>query len=596
MKTTTQKQGMWDLLIPLMLIIVVLPLAVRLAIYSCGYSGYDWYVSDDVLADFYCYYKSYLLDIIGILTGIILLFRLALYREKTKDLRIFIPLGIYCAFALLSTIFSVNTDASLKGNFESFESVLVLIAYVIMALYAYQIMECERDYNYIWKSILCICVVFAVIGGFQIFGHDLLNYEWMQRLIMSGDQFKQYAGQIEDTFSGNNVYLTLYNPNYAGVTLCMLFAVIWIMALSEHEKKKQILYFVFSGIALTLIWFTYSRASLVAALLILVVGSLRYTKHFPKKYLAIGISALVALFALFICVDAALDFKYLSRMTDKNTREPLADMTSDGQGIHFCYDDVNYDLYLENDTLLCTSDTSETPLTAKEGNTLSLPMGEDTCAVFYGDEIYLQIADNMLVFVKDDTGYLYETPSKELAPMVEIDSADFHGLEYLGSARGYIWSRTLPLLDDYFFIGSGPDTFAEVFPQEDYAGKIVYSDNPNMVIEKAHNDYLTKWIQTGGISVLCILIFYILFIRSGIRIFFQTKTTRSESLQMRLGYGCYIACISYMFTSLFNDSTLQTSPLFWVFAGIALSSIYTYRTCHRQLPTDAMATKKAGLS
>lgn len=569
---------MWDLLLPLMLTIVVLPLAVRLAIYSCGYSGYNWYSADDVLADFYCYYKSYFLDIIGIFAGIVLLFRLALYREKTKDLRIFIPLGIYSVFALLSTIFSMNTNASLKGNFESFESILVLVAYVIMAVYAYQIMECERDYNYIWKSILCICTVFAVIGGFQIFGHDLLNYEWAQRLIMSGDQFTQYAGQIEDIFTGNNVYLTLYNPNYAGVTLCMLFAVIWAMALSEPEKKKRILYFVFSGVALILIWFTYSRASLLAALLILIFGSLRYAKHVPKKNLVTGISALIALFAVFVCMDAALEFKYLSRMIERNTREPLTGMTSDGQGIHFCYDDVNYDLYLENDMLLCTSDTSEPPLTAKEGTTLSLPMEKDACAVFYDNEIYLQIADNMLTFVKEDTGYLYETPSKELAPMTEISSADLHGLEYLGSARGYIWSRTLPLLDDYFFIGSGPDTFAEVFPQEDYAGKVVYSDDPNMVIEKAHNDYLTKWVQTGGVSVLCIFIFYVLFVRSGFRVFFQTKTTSTDSLQMRLGYGCYIACLSYMFTSLFNDSTLQTSPLFWVFAGIALSSIYIKKT------------------
>ena len=125
------------------------------------------------------------------------------------------------------------------------------------------------------------------------------------------------------------------------------------------------------------------------------------------------------------------------------------------------------------------------------------------------------------------------------------------------------------------FIGSGPDTFAEVFPQEDYAGKLVYSDRPDMIIEKAHNDYLTKWVQTGGISLICILVFYVLFIRLGWRFFFQKKTAfhAIDTMQRRLGLGCYIACLSYMFTSLFNDSTLQTSPFFWVFAGIALSSM-----------------------
>ena len=237
---------MWDLLLPLMLIIVVLPLAVRLAVYSCGFGGYEWYSSDDILSDFYCYYKSYLLDIIGIFAGIILAFRLALYREKTRNMYIFIPLGVYCAFATFSTILSVNTDASLKGNFESFESIIVLLVYVLLCLYAYQIMESERDYRYLWYSILSITAIFTVIGSFQIFGHDLLHFEWAQRLIMTGEQFAEYAGQLTDTFTGNNVYLTLYNPNYAGITLCMLFAVIWVMALSESEKKRRISFFLLS--------------------------------------------------------------------------------------------------------------------------------------------------------------------------------------------------------------------------------------------------------------------------------------------------------------------------------------------------------------
>lgn len=574
---------MWDLLIPLMLIIVVLPLAVRLAIYSCGFSGYDWYSSNDVLTDFYCYYKSYLLDIIGIFAGIILLFRLALYREKTKNLCIFIPLAVYCVCVLISTIFSVNPAASLKGNFESFESVIVLIVYTILALYAYQIMACERDYKFIWYAILTITAIFAVIGTFQIFGCDLMNFEWVQRLIMTGDQFAMYAGEIEDTFTGNNVYLTLYNPNYAGITLCMLFAVIWVMALSETQKKLRILYFSAAAIVLTLIWFTYSRASLLAVVLVTVVTALRFIRHAKKKQLLIQAASLVALFVILVGIDTVHDFKYLSRMVDPNTREPLASMTTDEKGIHICYDHITYDMFIENTTLLCMSDSGEASLTASEGIEMALPMGKDACAVFYGEEIYLQIAENMLVFVKEDDAYLYETPSGNLAPMTDVDSADFHGLEYLGSARGYIWSRTLPLLADFLFIGSGPDTFAEVFPQEDYAGKVVYSDQPNMVIEKAHNDYLTKWVQTGGISVLCILIFYILFIRSGWRRFFRKQTHDTGSIgtehiintiQNRLGFGCYIACLSYMFTSLFNDSTLQTAPLFWVFAGIALSSIY----------------------
>ncbi|MBO5373586.1 MAG: O-antigen ligase family protein [Lachnospiraceae bacterium] len=559
-----KQQGMWDILIPILLVIAVLPWIVRLAIYSCGYSQYDWYSTNDVLTDLYCYYKSYFLDVIGIFAGIILVFRLALYKEKTKNMKIYIPIGIYCVFVLLSTIFSVNTAASLQGNFESFESCLVLFAYSILSVYAYQIMEYERDYKIVWYAIIGISVFFLIVGGFQIFEHDLMDFSWVQRLLMDKEEFDIYAGEIEDAFTGNNVYLTLYNPNYAGIALNMLFAVIFIMCLTEKDKKKKIGYGILAAGVFVLIWFTYSRASLLAVIITVVLTVI----FWRREGLAFGFAAGLILVIALIGVDASLDFKYLSRMIDKNNREPLESMVTDEKGIHICYEDENYLLYIENDSLVCTAESKETPLCVEEGEEMTLPMGEDTKAFFYGEKIYLYVAENTLTFIRENGTYYYETIHGKVTTMEPIERVDLHGLEYLGSARGYIWSRVLPLLKDYIFIGSGPDTFAEVFPQQDYAGKVVYSDRPDMVIEKGHNDYLTKWIQTGGISFICIVVFYFLFIKEGAGAY-----ANKEKMHNRIGFGCYLACISYMFTGLFNDSTLQTSPLFWVFAGIALSSI-----------------------
>ena len=44
----------------------------------------------------------------------------------------------------------------------------------------------------------------------------------------------------------------------------------------------------------------------------------------------------------------------------------------------------------------------------------------------------------------------------------------FPGYEHLASGRGYVWGRTIPLFARYFLVGSGPDTFAIEFPQNDY--------------------------------------------------------------------------------------------------------------------------------
>ncbi|MGN0291737.1 MAG: hypothetical protein ACI4C5_07380, partial [Lachnospiraceae bacterium] len=47
-----------------------------------------------------------------------------------------------------------------------------------------------------------------------------------------------------------------------------------------------------------------------------------------------------------------------------------------------------------------------------------------------------------------------------------------------------------------------------------------------------------------------------------------------DSYRVRLGMGCFLGCISYMMGSFFNDSTLYTAPVFWIFLGISLSVSY----------------------
>lgn len=41
------------------------------------------------------------------------------------------------------------------------------------------------------------------------------------------------------------------------------------------------------------------------------------------------------------------------------------------------------------------------------------------------------------------------------------------------------------MLKDYLIVGSGPDTFAEAFSQNDYVGKMVYAQSTRRVMEGA---------------------------------------------------------------------------------------------------------------
>lgn len=576
LKDMKQQKKIHDLLLPVLIVLCMLPWAVHLAVYSCGYAGYDWYAAEDLIADFYCYYKSYILDLVAIFAGIILCFRFFLYKEKMKSMNIYLPLLFYMVFVLISTVCSVNRAASVQGNFESFESCFVLFGYIVISAYTYQIVEDEKDYRLIGCALIGICAAFSVLGILQMFGLDLMDTAWMQRLVMSEEEFVLYGGMIEDTFSKGRVYLTLYNPNYAGIVLGMLFMFLFAMCMTENDKKKKTGYGILSAVLLVLIWHTYARASLLAIVIVLCyMLFLQYKSrrmHFGRKTAAVCFLTAAAAVIVFLGFDFAADFKYLSRIAEKNEREPLEGMTTEEDGIHISYDGRDYLLWLNEDVLFCKED-GKAPVRAFPGEELNLPMEPDAKAFFSEDdsEIVLYLAETTLHFVKREKDYFYQTEGGKEVKMTEVEAADFHGLEYLGSARGYIWSRTLPLLKKYILFGSGPDTFAEVFPQNDYAGKIVYSDRPDMVIEKAHNDYLTKWVQTGLVSVVCIVIFYISLIRKGYMLYQQKETF--TDVQSRMGYGCYLACMVYMTANLFNDSNLQTSPVFWVFCGIALQNI-----------------------
>lgn len=565
-KKKKTKQGFNDLLIPILLILCVMPFIVKLAIYSCGYAKYPWYTDEDVIMDLYSYYRCYFFEVVAIFTAATLAFRIGLFPENRKKMKIFIPLAAYAGMVLLSTLLSVNIGASFTGNFYQFQGVLVLLGYLVFCLYSYQVMEQEHDYKIIWYAIIAVFVVMAVIGAFQIAKKDLLDYAWMQRLVMSKEEFAEYGGTLETIFSGNNVFLSLYNPNYAGVFLTMLAPVFAIMCSSEKEKQKKILYGVLCVVNLILIWFTYSRSTFLALVVAGIVGLILSKQKIGKllKYILPGILILAV---VFLGIDKMNHFQYLSRLKDTKPETKLERMVTAKDGVELCYDGEDYTItYEEKKAKICDKNGKEISIKDVE-RSAGLDVEE-----YDGQEyVDLYLCKQTFTFGKNSKGYYYRTENGKEDQLTEISKADAGGKEYLGSGRIYIWSRTLPLLKKYILAGSGPDTFAEVFPQNDYVGKAIYANNPARVIEKPHNDYLIQWVQNGLIGLAALVVFYIMMLKKCGTFYYKRELA---DMKTRLGMGCFLGCICYMVGSLFNDSTLYTTPVFWIFAGIALSSAY----------------------
>ena len=553
-----KKEHFNDLIIPIILILCVMPFVIRMAEYDYGFGKYPWHSENSVMQDFYTYYRSIFFITVICIVVAILAFWLLLYRGRIKPSKIFFPLLIYGALALISSVLSVNTKASFMGNL-SYESVFVLLGYVVIAFYTYQILDKENDYKVIVRAVMIMFTLMSIVGWFQVFRHDMLNSEWVQKLVMNNEQFAEYGGMIGDVFTGNNVFLSLYNPNYAAIFLVMFASVFAVFLLEAKTRKERVLFAVYLADALVLCWFTYTRAALVAfvAVAVLFVMCLR------EKDKRIGVSVIFAgvVFIVIglVCVDGITGGRYINRMIDKSKTTKLENIETKTKGVEITYDGRKYILTME---------------AVKDGE-IQLPFSEGCYATsieWDGETILMLYIENYtLQFIKKEDGYYYYTEWGKTDKMSACESVDFGGKEYLGSGRVYIWSRVLPLLKHYIIVGSGPDTFAEVYPQDDYVGKMIYSESTARIIEGAHNDYLMRWVQTGLVSLISILVFYVLFFVKCFRHYSRCSMNR---LDEKLGFGCFLGCNAYMVCSIFSDSTLYTTPIFYIFIGIALSVIY----------------------
>ena len=191
--------------------------------------------------------------------------------------------------------------------------------------------------------------------------------------------------------------------------------------------------------------------------------------------------------------------------------------------------------------------------------------------VTYG--FVVQIDDKNWCFtnqmMEDGTYYNYNDLKKLTKLTDENVSADFAplvDLNFFATGRGYIWNKTIPLLKDYIFLGSGPDTYALVFPNDDYVDR--YNNYyGNAIITKPHNLYLQIAVQTGVLSLICFLVFYVWYFISSLRIYFKQ---RLDNPLVIAGFAVMLGTLGYMVSGMLNDSTVTITPLYWAMLGMGI--------------------------
>ncbi len=163
----------------------------------------------------------------------------------------------------------------------------------------------------------------------------------------------------------------------------------------------------------------------------------------------------------------------------------------------------------------------------------------------------------------------------------EVETFGFEGRLGFASNRGYIWSRTLPLLKQAIFVGFGPDTFAAHFPNHDYLGKLrVWGSGIFTMIEKPHNLYLQIAINSGLISLFAILALFAAYLLESGKLYWNSKFCSFSEIA---GVGILAAVVAYLVAAVFNDSVVAVAPVFWGLLGMGIAA---NRINRRSLPQN----------
>lgn len=580
------------LLFPLFLIVIVLPLIIKMRSYHSGLNIYDWFTYNDTAYDTFLYYKQWFFVGVCGLIILIILGRAILDKKTLKFNKIFIPIIIYAVLAYVSTLFSKYKTFGFSGSFEQFENVFCLIGYVLVAYYTFIVIQSQVEVKLMMNALAIGLLIVNTIGALQSIGLDILNTPFMKSAIV---------GKIMDpdrltlVFGKGRSYATLYNPNYVGVLAIMTISVYTVMLMFAKKKYEYVLYSLLVIMASFSMFGAQFKSGLVYIVVVFVLMIVLLRKVLKQRWFVLAGVWLTMLIAFFI-TNTYSDNAYVDAINGAlgavTPNPTLTQMDTLSDGVSFTYNGNYVKVTMDKERNFTLSDANGLNLEyelAGEDEEAKIYVPKDSgldeinVGIFSPDQeldFYLVIEDSFYVFMYDEESkaYLYYNRYGRFSPIKTADSVIFTGREAFGSGRGYIWSRTLPLLKDYLFLGSGADSFVQVFPQYDYIAMKNFGFGEQL-ITKPHCIYLQIGVQTGVLSLIAYLVFFAIYAIQSLIIYFKNDYHSPIAI---VGVALFMGIAAYMLGGVSNDSIICIAPVFWVIVGLGLLCNHMVKTADQK--------------
>lgn len=576
--------------LPVLMILAIIPLITIIHGYDNGISDKAWGPISDTTYDFFLYYKSRILMILGVAVAGFMSYRL-LNKDKgnftAKDACIhLLPIGIYGVFSLASALFSDHAEEAFWGGYEQFEGVLVLLVYVIIFLFVYGYAQTEKVITYFFNALILGSLAVSVLGTFQAFKLDWIKSDWAFPLL-TPELTGLGTFDISLNFGKGMAYSTLYNPNYVGSYVAVALPVTVALAIWSKNLLFRCLAIISSICQLIMLYASQSFTGFIGVAGVVIIA-LVFVFPYAKKHLGISLSiaaaCIVALVILFMANPGLLNkflrddgqksvYSIQSIQTKKNS---FVIETGSGKTI---IGKIDPQTSIHNVTLtdasgkeLSCEKNSRNYITITEKGYERIQIIPATIQISKenptAEECLKIYADNKSwILVRQDGKLQHYNLLGKVDKLRKIDSFGFENNYDFATRRGYIWSRTLPLLPSTILFGIGQDNFIYEFPNNDYVGK-VNSSFDAQIITKPHNMYLQIWVQDGMFACLALIALYIMLVVNTCK---NCLGSQKKTFLQKMAIAILCGASGYMIAGLANDATICVAPVFWILTALGFA-------------------------
>jgi O-antigen ligase len=583
-------------LLPILFVLCIVPLIMRVYIYDPSLSVYPYFPDSDQEIDIFLYWKGVALVIaaivmVGILAYVIYYeWKSGYTKQRIMEAKWLFPLAGFGLLALLSTLVSKYQSYGFSGMYEQFETIWVVLAYCITGFYTFYFIRKREDVDWVAKGLFFVLTLLALLGVSQVLGHDFWETE-LGKAIYVPSKYAELKENLSFNFSGSGthqVYLTFYNPNYIGVFGAIVLPITAMLAAGNKDVKKKLAWGVLTLVLFVVVLGSGSKAFLIALLPTAALGVLFYLrKHLKMLPLVLGI-AIVVLVAggVYLNTRDVNLYELLSQaLTPRANDYAMESFTIEEDHVELVYKGEKLSMVCEaaeDGPYFAAWDANDTQIafTSDENSRLHLEddrFSDFSIAFYNGYDDYTYITEVILedetktrkyAFSKGENGYTYMNFKYVADEIVDAPAAPIlKNYDSLFSGRGYMWSRSIPLLGKHLILGSGADSFFLEFPNNDYFAR-TNSGYQSMLITKPHSLYLQWGIQYGVLALLCYLAIAVIYVVQAVRLCWKTDYKDKYSF---LALGIFMGIVGYGILGLTNDSCVALTPMVWVIIGLGFA-------------------------